>query len=577
MTRRSTTGLALLILALYSFFLSPSSFDVPFAHAAQGPTFRTGTTLVEFTIVALDVKGNPVTDLTKEELVLTDGGKPRDIAFFRFDGSSADAMEVVAAPLPEGFVSNRPEYLRAPQRNVTAIVMDFLNTAPNDQVTVRSQTLEYLRHLPPNTRAGVFRFSETHAMDAVQEITDNPELIRRQLETLQPALRRELVTPLSAGAKIIGGDCHITDTPPPTITLVPRHVTSRSDAGAAPGKAESAQAMTDAQARGLADANRQLREIRLMKTLANLEALGHHLSGIPGRKSVVWITSGMPVLLNGAGTQGNAAGISKNYEPQIRRTAQRLANQGIAVYPVDAKGLCRQGDWRTAEQADGSHDAPPMVFASLDVVADTTGGRVIKHTNDPTIGVTTAANDQRGTYTIGFYAADEPRTTESEWQNLEVSVRRRGVLLRYRQGYLAVRRTQPASWAAAQWQELAFEPLGSTAIRMNARTGYAGEKTSVSLQIEGGDLYFHEKDGQVVADLEVGVVEKTGNVASNVRAQRIEISLKNPTTDGRAQLIPLQTTWTVNPATTSLRVIVRDRFTGRYGTVDTPLTRATAQ
>ena len=570
MTCRFTTGLALLILALFSFLLFPSSFDVPVLVAAQTPTFRAGTTLVEFTIVALDGKGNPVTDLTKDELVLTDGGKTRDIAFFRFDGGPAGAVEIVAPALPNGFVSNRPEYLPAPRGNVTAIVMDFLNTAPNDQTTVRSQTLEYLRSLPPHTRAGLFRFSETQSMDTVQEFTDDPDLIRRTLEKLQPAMRRELVTPDSAGAKIIGGDCHISEMPPPTITLVPRHVTSPGDAVASPGKAESTQALADAQSRGLSDVNRQLREIRLMKTLANLEALGHRLSGIPGRKSVVWITSGMPVMLKGV--------VSRNYEPQIRQMAQRLANQGIAVYPVDAKGLCRQGDLRTTEQADGSHDAPPMVFASLNVVADTTGGRVIKNTNDPTVGVTTAANDQRGTYTIGFYAADEPRTTETEWQRLEVSARRRGVSLRYRQGYLAVQQMQATSLTGPQWQELAFEPLGSTAIRLNARSDHAGDKVRVSLQIDGGDLYFHEKDGQVVADLEVGLVEKTTGVASNVRAQRIEISLKNPTKDGgRGQLVPIQTTWTLNPTTTSLRVIVRDRFTGRYGTVDTPLTRATAR
>jgi hypothetical protein len=43
------------------------------------------------------------------------------------------------------------------------------------------------------------------------------------------------------------------------------------------------------------------------------------------------------------------------------------------------------------------------VFASLDLMAEVTGGRFSKYTNDPTTGVTLAAADQRGAYSLGFY------------------------------------------------------------------------------------------------------------------------------------------------------------------------------
>jgi hypothetical protein len=88
-----------------------------FLHAQGPPTFRVGTTLIEFTLVALDSRGNPVTDLTKEDLVLTEGTRTRDIAFFRFDGD----MPAVSTPtqaVPAGFVTNRPE----PERNAVALV-----------------------------------------------------------------------------------------------------------------------------------------------------------------------------------------------------------------------------------------------------------------------------------------------------------------------------------------------------------------------------------------------------------------------------------------------------------------------
>ena len=51
------------------------------------PTFRAGTTLIEFTLVARDSQGNPIADLTKDDIVVTENGQPREVEFFRFDGA----------------------------------------------------------------------------------------------------------------------------------------------------------------------------------------------------------------------------------------------------------------------------------------------------------------------------------------------------------------------------------------------------------------------------------------------------------------------------------------------------------
>jgi hypothetical protein len=189
---------------LYSFF----DFRSSLLRAQDQPTFRTGTTLVEFTVVALDNKGNPITDLTKEDLALTDRGQPREIAFFRFDAEGA-ASET-AAPLPPlspGFVTNRPEYQPEPQRNVTAIVLDLINTAPPDQNGARTQLLRYLKALPSNTPVGLFRFSENESMTIVQPFTNRIELMRSQMEAVDAASRRELVRPGHKGSSIVGAEC----------------------------------------------------------------------------------------------------------------------------------------------------------------------------------------------------------------------------------------------------------------------------------------------------------------------------------------------------------------------------------
>src|SRR5690242_11390458 len=116
-----------------SLFLLPSAVFVgAVAVQSQQPVFRSGTTLIEFTFVALDGKGNPVTDLKKDEVALTERGHPRDIAFFRFDGN-APAVAEPAPPLAPGYATNRP----VPERNASAFLFDLINTHPNDQTCAR--------------------------------------------------------------------------------------------------------------------------------------------------------------------------------------------------------------------------------------------------------------------------------------------------------------------------------------------------------------------------------------------------------------------------------------------------------
>jgi VWFA-related protein len=536
--------------ALYSLFDFRSSL---YAGQAQ-PNFRTGTTLVEFTVVALDGKGNPVTDLTQADLSLSDRGQPREIAFFRFDGAAAAPEPAPLTPLSPGFVSNRPEYQPEPQRNVTAIVLDLLNTAPPDQNRARAQLLRHLKTLPANTPVGLFQFTEAERVTVVVPFTDQADVLRSQLEAAA-ALRRELVRDGYSGSPIVGGECGAADLGGP----VPGASAPGQRGGRSATMASGMAAFNDSNSRGISSVNQIIRSSRLDTTLANLEALGAHLAAMPGRKNVVWISSGMPIQLKN---------FAVNYEPRIRLGAQRLANQGIVIYPVDAKGNCRAHDTSSTEGPFGLNDATQDVFSTLNLLADVTGGRVTKFDDDLSKGVTSAANDVRGTYTIGFYVADEP---DDRWHSIQVASRRRGVTLRHRQGYLSTARPQPQSLAADSWTQLANNPLGSSAIRLNGRPTLGPQQVTTLLQIAAGDLYFQNRAGRVTADLELALVEKNAAGATNVRQQPLEVTLNDPARDQRTALITSATTWPLNAGTTSVRVIVRDRLTGRYGTLDMPV------
>jgi VWFA-related protein len=142
----------------------------------QPPTFRTTTSLVEVSVVALDAKGDPVTDLKKEEIALTDKGREKELAFFRFEG----APEATSPkPLPPGVFTNRTELTQGPPRNICAIVIDTLNTPATNQAWARSQAMRCLRTVAPATRVGLYVMGQK--MTALQDFTDDVEALRERI------------------------------------------------------------------------------------------------------------------------------------------------------------------------------------------------------------------------------------------------------------------------------------------------------------------------------------------------------------------------------------------------------------
>ena len=97
--------------------------------------------MVDLNVVALDNHGQAVTDLTRDELRVTDDGKPQTIAFFRHRDSALGA----APALGPDEVSNRS---RANVPRATVILFDFLNENFGTRGTVANRLIHDLESLP---------------------------------------------------------------------------------------------------------------------------------------------------------------------------------------------------------------------------------------------------------------------------------------------------------------------------------------------------------------------------------------------------------------------------------------------
>lgn len=546
------------------------------------PTFRAGTTLVEFTVVVTDGSGRPVSDLTQSDITIIESGQPRDVAFFHFEGAPPAAIRVRAQPLPPGIYTNRPEYAPGPPRNITAIVIDALNTRSDDQTKVLAHLLAFVAAVPSDTRLAIYRTGER--VRVVHDFTDD-------LETLRERLTRDgLEAPRDVK---------------PTVAVQTMVIEPwQADAMSATMEA-SLEVAYDAMAGMEERANQIHRDRRHELTLQSLEAIGNHLAAIPGRKSLIWMTGGVPLM-----TQEGRDPWPANFAPAMRRLAQRLATQGVAMYPVEAAGvrppylnvnadvrgssrgvedLIAAGTdaiGRAAARVEGraaARSAPTRSMSSVsmapdmqrslstnDLFADLTGGRSLKNTNDLLAGLKAAANDLRGTYSLGFYV---PREPDDRWHTFTVKVARPQVKVVHRQGYLSSAATKHSElWLADQWRAAASNPLGSSTVRLDARFELKDNVVYSVLQIPGEDLHFTTVNGKPTCLLEVAIAERTPQGLLGIRHEQGSFAIEPAQARNLADVtVRFRKNWTLDPKTSLIRVVIRDRHTGQYGTLDVPI------
>ena len=529
----------------------------------QPPTFRTTTRLVELTVTALDKKGQAVTDLRLQDFTVQENGKPRPIAFFRYDGGPS--VEPKALPLPPGVFTNRVEFTPGPPRNITALVLDELNTPPQYSMRVRATVTRYLKALAPRTRVAVFHMGAR--LRILHDFTDDGESLRARIEKSVLSMPLQMETEFER-----------------SIIEAEQFVEMFS------GDPQMEAMMAELALHNLEvemQMNAQARRARLDRTLASMESLGQHLAGIPGRKSLVWIGAGVSMVsVTGAMGMGPRGSI-ESFEDQVKRTSQKLAQQGIVLYIVNAKGLevplsmtasssgamPVRGRGRFEPQQDAeavSTDTRP----AMELMSSTTGGRYLYNTNDLMEGFKKAASDLEGSYTLGFYVSDEP---DSKWHNLKASVKRSGVNLRHRKGYLAEAvAATPTLWTDDMAMTVIGNPIGSSAVQMTAYCAPAedGEPGTfqVNLRIEAGSLRFQTVGEERQAHIQVIFAGRAPDGSARLTTDSATVKVATPRWEAAQQEgLRYARRWKGTPDAVSLRVVVRDVITGQYGTLDVPL------
>jgi VWFA-related protein len=334
---------------------------------AQGDDLRSpAAPLVKLNVVAVDAHGQSVSDLTRDDFQVFDGGKLQHIASFRPN----DVKPLRASPPRPNESSNRSG---APLSRATVILFDLLNASFDDRAYAFNQLIPALQHVEAADSLFLYILTLDGNLYPVHPLPDPETTVRN---TARPWT--EDIKPLLADAshKLFGLR--------PLGNLVDDRVRMTYDA---------------------------------------LEALASRVAETPGRKSIIWISHGMPISIGGRSGDFGVV----DYTPLLQRLTATLDRANVAVYTVRQPGSL----------APGAASGPTSGMAStetLEQFAGLTGGRSYG-TVDIAGAIAQAAGDARMSYLIAF---DPPLDRwDGKYHKIRVACSRKGVRLQTKQGYYA--------------------------------------------------------------------------------------------------------------------------------------------
>lgn len=540
---------------------------------------QSATRIVLVNVVVKDKHGKPVEDLSRDDFVLRDNGQEQKIALFALEEASQPQTAPPASPARLTF-TNRPG---PGNPAVTVFLFDELNTQLTDQELAKKDFIRYLRGLPPDSRVAVFVLGDSLSLlhDFSQDMASLLAALAKHSNRVNPEVTAATAPPASSNS--LTGD--------QTTTAQWDSFLQSAD-----------QSYID-----------YTEMVRATRTAAALQTIAGHLEGIPGRKTLIWISGGYPVQLGlsntvdsipqsnsnarqsgrggrGAGggnsarsasaSQSNASssagavptselpGAGQSFETDVARAIRALNEADVAVYPVDARGITVAPLFQAGRSSIGKRSKPPKAvsdpdyeYETLETLADETGGRAFHHINDLSSAIQQAASDARVTYSLAFSppAAD----LDGSYHRLEVTVKRPDMKLRYRPGYVAAPDAAVApSLAAAIASPIPLAGVGFTVHLEPMDGGY-----KASMTIDPRSITLQPKDGKWTGSLQflvvVGKVEQLTTIPLNfTEATFHQIQDKGLVLGARVKT-PL--------GTTGFSLGFRDIPSGMVGTLHVPL------
>ncbi|MGH9255886.1 MAG: VWA domain-containing protein [Vicinamibacterales bacterium] len=443
-------------------------------------TFRVEINYVEVDAVVTDAQGRVATDLTQADFEVLEDGRPQKVA----------AFSLVNLPIERAV---RPLFLGAPvesdvQGNTVAegriymIVLDDLHTSFTNTPRVRRFLREFLeRNFGTNDLAAIV-YTGGRAV-AGQEFTNSRRLL---LEAIDRFAGRQL----RSEALEINDRLALRDPDERTLRLM--------------------------------DPLEMERAYNARSSLTSIRDLAAFMEGIRGRrKAMLLVSEGISYNIYDMFNNTSAGIILQQANDAV--AAATRAN--VAIYAIDPRGLSA---FEEGIEASGTPSGiTPSQFSvtgslldslrlsqqSLQVLANETGGFAAINRNDFAGTFERVVRENSVYYMLGYYPTNERR--DGRFRRIEVRVKRPGLQVRSRRGYVAPRGRPPNTRATAAANPLDAavgtalnSPIPTTGISLSVTAAAfkgAAPNASVALAVEmrADGFRFAEKNGMFVDRVQV--------------------------------------------------------------------------
>jgi VWFA-related protein len=538
---------------------------------------RLTTRVVNINVVVTDKQGNPVKGLTKEDFTVLDAGQAQKISFFTaVDNEQPFATSVSTGVRPDPNTYTNTVVNGSAEPSVTILLFDTLNSRWTSQGYGLYCLRKFVRQLDPEDHIGVYVLGDDLKVvhEFSRDATDLAAAIRRYDERHSPDVRK--LPPSEQSAEDARLD---------------RFLSGKDNHGNVWMQHANGAYM------------RAHLAIARETTTAWLEVIARQLSGVPGRKTLIWVTDSIGQLglfdendldeyltawRKDAGVMFGGPRNLRNRD-DIERMIRLMNNAGIAVYPVDARGL-EAMDLGFRDNASAAAIVSPTgpvehLLARIPEpdpgaleIAYRTGGRAFYNRNDLETGIRRALNDSRFTYELAYHP-DHDRW-KGEWRRIQVKVNRPEVTVLARAGYFAMPDPRPlAPKNRIEFlSQITASPLNAAELPLTVQVGSAtngktGQELAARVHMSPQSMLTMQENGHWKGNFEVMFMQ------TDVKSKLLDATQKNVDADLDADEyaeivrngwdLPVQLK--LMPGATMLCVILHDKSSDSAGSVRIPL------
>jgi VWFA-related protein len=484
---------------------------------------RITSALVQTDVVVTDKDDNIVSDLKLLDFEVYENGKKQDLKFMEFVSVAGERRTEGTRPagtgLPESARVER-ELTARDVRRVIAFVVDDLTIPMQDVVTVRNVIRDFVdNRMEHGDLVAIVRTIGGKGL--LQQFTSDKALLRRAIDQI-----------------VISSNYYSAYNNPDQQGL------TKQDMQVSGGNEGLERAeINNELARNVSDET--TRTTRGLMGLATANSVIDSLREVPGRKSLVLFSAGVPVMSSKmTEVSGTAEGVrdvpvetfgggssSMNLIlMSLNRLRDNAVRSGVVVNTMDPRGLAAQrgvagfdqtpgqsalgggnpGFGRGVSNVEQSIIGPGLGAGpnqlSLRTLADATGGVAVVNTNDFKEGLDRVLAYSKGYYVLAYTPQEK---FDNKFRKLDVKVRRGGVRVFKYAGYFAredaakAPKTKEEQVLAAIRSPLARRDVDVSSNLSLRMTPPKGADLGINLLIDPKTLNFAQADGKYTTTLDV--------------------------------------------------------------------------